>query len=256
MSTTVRQFLSNSRGLESEIPEGRSAASYERELRANRVTEIRLREALAGEEVLLEQMDKLAKQHEALSQEADHRLLNCLQMIASLLSMQSRGTRNEETQAQLAVAANRVTTIERVHRRLHSFDGVRIVAFRPYLEELCRDFSTMLSREVVLASGFDVNLPGAAGIPLGFIVNELITNAAKHGNGRITVTFESRPEKSYVLSVSNEGPALPEGFDPAASHGLGMRIITSFVERMGAELQIGRNEKNEGARFAVLFSSP
>jgi two-component system, sensor histidine kinase PdtaS len=251
---TVQPFVSGSRRPENDIPDGRFSASYEQERRAHRVTETRLREALAGEEVLLDQMDKLAKQQEALSQEADHRLLNCLQMVASLLSMQSRATQSAETKAQLAVAANRVTTIERVHKRLHSFDGIRIVAFRPYLEELCRDFSVMLGSEVVLAAGFDVNLPSGVGIPLGFIVNELITNAAKYGNGRITVTFESRPEKSYVLSVSNDGPALPQGFDPAASKGLGMRIITSFVERMGAELQIGRNEKNEGARFVVLFS--
>ena len=63
------------------------------------------------------------------------------------------------------------------------------------------------------------------GIPLGFIANELITNAAKYGTGRITVALEANPGKGYALSVANDGPALPEGFDPAAGKGLGMRII-------------------------------
>ena len=51
---------------------------------------------------------------------------------------------------------------------------------------------------------------------LGFIANELITNAAKYGKGRITVHLEQNPGKGYALSVSNDGPALPEGFDPRA----------------------------------------
>lgn len=58
----------------------------------------------------------------------------------------------------------------------------------------------------------------------------------------------------YALSVSNGGPALPEGFDPASCKGLGMRIIRFFVEQIGGELRIGRGDKNEGARITVLFS--
>jgi two-component system, sensor histidine kinase PdtaS len=68
------------------------------------------------------------------------------------------------------------------------------------------------------------------------------------------VRVEANPEKGYALSVSNDGPALPEGFDPAACKGLGMRIIRSFVERIGGELRIGRGDKDQGTRFTVLFS--
>jgi two-component system, sensor histidine kinase PdtaS len=123
-----------------------------------------------------------------------------------------------------------------LHQRLHSFDGIPAVAFKQYLEDLCRDFSTLLSSEEhpersIVVEGIEINLPTAAGIPLGFIVNELITNAAKHGKGRITVRLERNPEKGYALSVSNDGPTLPEGFDPAACKGLGMRIVRSLVER-------------------------
>jgi two-component sensor histidine kinase len=58
----------------------------------------------------------------------------------------------------------------------------------------------------------------------------------------------------YALSVANDGPALPEGFDPAAGKGLGMRIIRSLVERIGGELRIGRGDKSQGPRFTELFS--
>ena len=128
-------------------PERRTVASYERELTRHRRTEIRLREALAREEALLRQKDELIQQQTVLSKESDHRLLNGLQMIVSLLSLQSRASANAEAASQLAIAADRMATIGRVHRRLHSFDGVQTVAFKQYLEDLCRDFSTMLSSE-------------------------------------------------------------------------------------------------------------
>ena len=242
-----------------EHPESRTIASYERELTNHRDMETRLREALAREEALLRQKDELIEQQEVLSKECDHRLLNGLQMIVSLLSLQSRASTNAEAAAQLAVAAKRVATIERVHRRLHYFDGVQTVAFKQYLEDLCRDFSTMLSSEerpeqAIAVEGIEIELPTAIGIPLGFIVNELVTNAAKYGKGRITVRLERDPGKGYALSVCDDGTGVPEGFDPAACKGLGMKIIRSFVERIGGELRISRGDNDQGARFTVLFS--
>ena len=61
---------------------------------------------------------------------------------------------------------------------------------------------------VIVVEGIEIKLPTVTGIPLGFIVNELITNAAKYGKGRITVRLEPNPGKGYALSVSNDGPGL------------------------------------------------
>ena len=239
--------------------ERRTIASYERELAKYRCAEIRLRKALAREKALRLQKDELIQHQQVLGKESDHRLLNGMQMIVSLLSLQGRASANAEVASQLAVAANRVATIARVHRDLHTFDGVQTVALKQYIEDLCRDFSMMLSSEkspeqIIAVEGIEIELPSATGIPLGFIVNELITNAAKYGKGRITVRLEPTSRKGYALSVSNDGPALPEGFDPAAGKGLGMTIIRSLVERIGGELRIGRGDKNQGTRFTVLFS--
>jgi two-component sensor histidine kinase len=200
----------------------------------------------------------LIQRQDLLRKEADHRLLNGLQMVVSLLSLQSRATANAEAAAQLSIAADRVRVIARVHRRLHELDGVKSVAFRPYLEDLCRDFSTMLSSHErphqVVVEAAEINLPTDTGIPLGFIVHELMTNAAKYGSGRITVRLEPDPRRGYALAVSNDGPTLPDRFDPAACSGLGIKIVRSFVESIGGELRFGRGDDNEGARFTVLFS--
>jgi two-component sensor histidine kinase len=242
-----------------ESVERRTAASYEQELTAHRNTEIQLRDALAREETLLRQKDELIQQQELLSRESDHRVLNDLQMVVSLLSLQSRASANSEAASQLAIAANRVATIERVHRRLHNLDGVKSIEFKQYLEAFCRDFSDMLpsgerTERAIVVEGIEIKLPTTTGIPLGFIVNELITNAAKYGKGRIAVRLEPNSEKTYALSVTNEGPVLPEGFDPTACKGLGMKLIRSLVARIGGELRFGRGDENQGTRFTVLFA--
>lgn len=243
-----------------EIPQPRTVASYERELRNNRCTENRLRQALAQDEALLRHKDELIEQQQLLNKESDHRLMNGLQLVVSLLSLQSRAAANTEVAAQLAAAANRVATVKSVHWRLHHFDGVQTVAFKQYLEALCHDFSTMLSSadhpdQSIVVEGNEIALPTATAIPLGFIVNELITNAAKYGTGRITVRLEASSEKDYALSVSNDGPVLPEGFNPAACDGLGMKIIRSFICQIGGELRFGRGDCDQGTRFTVLFHS-
>ena len=96
-------------------------------------------------------------------------------------------------------------------------------------------------------------MPATTAIPLGFIANELITNAAKYGKGRIAIRLEPDPKHGYALSVSNDGPALPEGFDPGASKGLGMRIIRSFTGQIGGELRIGRGDDGRARDLPCCF---
>jgi two-component system, sensor histidine kinase PdtaS len=235
----------------------RTIENYERELVQYRSMEIRLRDALAGSEARLRQQDELIQKQELLSRESDHRLMNDLQMTISLLWLQSRASANAEAAAQLAVAANRVSMIARIHHRLHSCDGMQTIEFKKFLEDFGRDFSVMLSSDErpkqVLVEGDEIKLLAATAIPLGFIVNELITNAAKYGKGRIAISLQPNPQCGYALSVSNDGPALPVGFDPNASNGLGMRIVQSFTRQIGGELRIGRGDDGQGARFTVLL---
>lgn len=237
----------------------RTAASYEVELTEHRATEARLRAALAREQALLRQKDEVIHHREVLSLESDHRLLNGLQMIVSLLSLQSRAQTNSDAAANLFVAANRVATIARVHRRLHSIDGTDTVAFRSFLDELCGEYSSLLAAEerrnqIIVIEGDEIRLPATVAIPLSLIVNELVTNAAKHGSGAITVRLEAPPEGGHLLSVFNDGAVLPPGFDPAASAGLGMKIMLALVEQIGGTLQIGHCTQCQGTRFAVAFA--
>ncbi len=215
--------------------------------------------ALARGEKLLHQKDEAIKYQSLITKESDHRLLNAMQMVAGLLSLQSKTSSNAETAGQLLIASNRVSMIARIHRRLNSLDGVQTVAFRTFLEEYCREFSEMLSLEegakrIVVADGVEIELPAATVVPLAFIVSELLTNAVKYSKGQIAIRLEADPEKGHLLSVSNSGSALPQGFDPDGSKGLGMKIISSFVKQIDGELRFGPADGNQGVQFTVLFS--
>jgi two-component sensor histidine kinase len=218
-----------------------------------------LRQSLARETDLLHQKEALLRDQELLRQESDHRILNGLQIVISLLWLQSRGATNPDTAAQLGIAANRVATIERIHRRLHSQDGTRTVVLNQYLHDLCLDFTNLsTSREMrdldIRVEDCKIEIPTATAVSLGFIVSELLTNAVKHGDGRITVELSPAPDGGYALSVSNDGPPLPVDYDPAQSHGLGMKIIRSLVAKIGGEFRFGRSQQDQGARFTLLFT--
>jgi two-component sensor histidine kinase len=241
-----------------ESAERRTVASYERELAAHKATESELRKALARDQVLLRQKDDSIRQQKMLTEECHHRLLNNLQMIVALLSLQSQKEANAETASRLTIAADRVRAIAGLHHHLHSMDGKPTVDFKPYLDLLCRDHSTMsMSDErpdqAIAVDAIEVSLPTTIGIPLSLIVNELITNAIKHGRGRITVTL-AHSGKGHALSVSNGGSDLPEDFDPTACKGLGMTLVSSLATQIGGELRIDRGEGGDCTRFTVLFA--
>jgi two-component sensor histidine kinase len=194
---------------------------YERELENHRITESTLAKSLARESALVHQMEELIQQKDILSKECEHRLLNGLQLISSLLTVQSRATKNDEAVAQLTIAANRVAILGRVHQHLHALDGDESVQFKRYIEKLCDDVSGMASSAglpgVLTVEGVELKIPTVTAIPLAFIASELLTNSIKHAKGRISVRLEATPGTGYALSVSDDGHGLPEGFDPTAT---------------------------------------
>lgn len=232
-------------------------ALYENELEKHKATEAELRRSVLREGMLLRQKDELIQQQSVLSRETEHRLLNGLQLITSLLSLQSHATQNAEAAAQLAVASRRVAAIGRVHRHLHTLDNVKNVEFKQYLESLCSDLSGMTSSEgtenLLTVEGDVLWIPTVTGIPLAFIASELITNAIKYAKGKIAVQLESSG-KGHVVSVSDDGPGLPKEFDPTATRGLGMKIILFLVRQISGQLQIAPGNHGKGTRFTVLFS--
>lgn len=243
---------------ESPRSNGREVADNTPIWKNHEATKAELIAALAREEEALRVKNELLQRQEMLAQEFEHRLVNSLQLIVSMLSLQSRAATTVEASTQLTIAASRVAAIGRVHRRLHLLDHETSVEFKEYLKGLCDDLSGLLFQgeadRAVVVTGAEIRLPTALGIPLGFIVNELVTNSVKYANGNITVRIETAAN-SHSLSIVDEGPGLPEAFNPANGRGLGMKIVQSLVKQIGGTLQFAPGDGGRGSRFTVAFAT-
>jgi two-component sensor histidine kinase len=189
-------------------------------------------------------------QAELMDKEIDHRVMNSLQFVAGLLSMQARSPDVADATAHLQLAANRVAAVAQVHRHFYA-EGTDTTSCITFLRRLCADLQNVLGRPIEV-KGDEGNVATRWIQPIGLLVNELATNAAKHGKGQIEVIYEIG-ESEHALIVSDEGTSLPDGFDPeVATKGLGMRVVTALAKQLGGQITAGRRASG-GSCFKVSF---
>ena len=220
--------------------------------------ELRLsaRSAIAEISAAVEQKDAALRRADVLSKEVDHRVMNSLQLVSGLLNLQSRNVENSEARRELLLAAGRVEAIARVHQNIYLSDGSETSDCGGYLNRLCENLSTVLGEIENVRIGVEcveARLPSERIAPLGLIVNELVTNAAKNGADEIRVTLEQSPEGQFTLAVADNGSGLADGFDPVAVHGLGMKVVCATAKQLGGTLDFGRDDALGGARFMLRF---
>ncbi len=186
--------------------------------------------------------------------ENDHRTMNSLQFVSSLLNLQSRAVRSTEAAGQLTAAANRVTAVARVHRTFAAEPTAERLPILAHLRRLCGELADILESAVEV-DGIEASIAVDQILALGLIANELITNAKKHGAGSIRVTFTKGGPGEYELSVLDEGPGLPAGFAPdrRAPGSLGMKLVALLASQLGGRLSAGANPAGRGACFTVTF---
>lgn len=195
----------------------------------------------------------------ARASEFEHRLFNGLQMIISQLLLQCRSAEPAAAE-QLHTAADRIEAFARVHRRLHLVDHEGKVEIKQHLQDLCTDLAGLLfvdqTKQTIVIESSTCELPTKLAVPISLIVNELITNSVKHAKSNITVRFESITPVSHSISVADEGPGLPGGFDPANSKGLGMQIVVALVKEIGGELRFLTGLNGRGTMVTLTFFLP
>ena len=158
----------------------------------------------------------------------------------------------------MAIAARRVAAFGSVHCRLHLLDSQKTVEFSEYLRLLCGDLSDLLFQDAensysITAEGPLTEIATTIAIPLGFIVNELVTNAAKYAHSDIIVQIGGSPLTGYSLSVLDAGPGLPVGLDPAQCKSLGMKIVLALAKQIEGILEFVPGDNGEGTKFTVTF---
>jgi two-component sensor histidine kinase len=185
-------------------------------------------------------------EHQAmLTREMSHRVKNSLASVVGLLRVQGRNAQSEDVQNALKDAASRITTIAQVHDHLWRSTKIGFVDIADFAGELCRKLQETVSHKVICT--FDhLMISADKAIPLGLLINELVTNAAKHayagGAGLIQVAGERRGAELNV-QVSDQGIGLPNDFDidqPRAS--LGFKVINSLLVQLGGRMMLISNQ--------------
>jgi two-component sensor histidine kinase len=193
--------------------------------------------------------------------EFDHRMKNNFAIVAGLLDMQKRRATDPATVDALETAQMRVDSIARAHRHLYRGSGQPgTVEMRDYFGDLC----AALSESLFLRGGITLScdcdeaaVPRDRAVSMGLIVNELVTNAAKHAFpgrdlGTITVTFRTRPG-GWEVTVADDGVGLPEAAEPGPDHGLGSRLIEAFARQAGGTIHT--DSDRTGTRVTIELAA-
>lgn len=207
--------------------------------------------------VVMDQLELRLSAREAVAQaklmarEIDHRVMNSLQFVSGLLAMQSRQSDTASAVDQLEAAANRVAAVARVHQHFYIEEAAETVSCITFLRRLCADLSGILGRPIAV-DGAGGSVPTSQIQSIGLIVNELVTNAAKHGAGEIRVTYQTATELQEII-VCDEGEGFPVSFDPYELGGsLGMKVITTLADQLGGGVT-AKNLPTGGSCFVVAF---
>ena len=184
--------------------------------------------------------DALLRDKDLLMREVHHRVKNSLQLVRTMLALQSRGA-SDDTREQLDAAAKRIMSIAAVHQRLYEGGSVGESDASTYLAGLIDDMHGIVAHESGRAISLhcpSVTLSADMLTPLGLIVSELVTNALKYGAGTVTVRVE-RDSDVLQITVEDEG----DGFPPELQQqgGLGMRLVKALAKgSAGRAVQIDR----------------
>jgi two-component sensor histidine kinase len=189
--------------------------------------------------------------------EFDHRVKNNFTIVTGLLDMQRRRATEPATAEALGAALSRVESIGRAHRHLYRSGQPGLVEMREYLGDLCATLSDalLLRGGVVLeCNASEGALPRDRAVSIGLVINELVTNAAKHAfsgreAGTISVTFGARPG-GWKLTVSDNGSGIDAKAKPSADGGLGSRLIDAFARQAGGTISV---ESDRTGTIATLL---
>jgi chemotaxis protein methyltransferase CheR len=228
----------------------------------NKIQQILLAIEDVTERARLEREHALAHERIAmLMQELTHRVKNSLQSIAAMVMIEARIHKSGEGKAALERVSHRIDALGQLYSKLSKSDTVEAVDAGTYLDDLCRDLVASVQKEgstsIVLKTDIESELllPTDRAIPIGLIVNELVTNALKYAfphdaKGTVMVSLKRVPGE-LRLTVADDG----KGVDPRrADSGLGGRLIEGFTQQLGG--QVERESGTHGTTVRVILPSP
>ena len=202
-------------------------------------------------------INKSLIEKELLVREVHHRVKNNFQIVSSLLELQSKGIEDEKALELANEGKNRVKSMALIHQKLYQNES-GLVDFDEYIQLLVKELSSLYKSENEIETKitsknmeFDVD----TAIPLGLIINEIITNSYKYAfnnqkENSLSISINKENNGDFKLIMADNGPGLPFGFNVKKAKSLGLRLINRLVKQLHGTLNVS-NEN--GARFEIIF---
>ena len=203
----------------------------------------------------------LLQEKEALLKEVHHRVKNNLQVITSLLRLESGRSSQPDIKAVLGDMQGRIRSMASLHEALYRSGIFATVNLNSYIEQLAsQSFRAMLTdaHSIQLRLDLDpVTVSMDQATPCGLLINELISNCLKHGfpnerKGEVSITLKQLDDGQCCLCVSDTGVGLPADFEATRGNSLGLQLVASLATQLGGVLEI-KSGSGSGSAFTVIF---
>ena len=199
-----------------------------------------------------------------LLKEVHHRVKNNLQLIISLLNLQSGQRQKGDMSDLLTSTRNRVRSMAMVHENLYRPENLVHLNLTNYLKHLCASLlqsAGPVSANVRIESQVEnksISIGQNQAVPFGLLINELVTNALKYAfpeerKGLIRVTVQSPASEKVLLTVADDGVGLPAGLDPRHAEGLGLKLVCLLAKQLHGTVNFDRGQ---GTAVQILFNTP
>ncbi|MHC4322313.1 MAG: sensor histidine kinase [Planctomycetota bacterium] len=199
-------------------------------------------------------MDSL-KEKEVLLQEIHHRVKNNMQVIISLLRLQSRYLKDKDAVVKFTESQDRIRSMALIHENLYGSSNLAEIDFRKYVSDLAKSLKQSLesrSKGIDMVINTDeISLNMDTAIPCGLVINELVTNSFKHAfpderDGEITIGAIRNDTDEIVLTVADNGIGMPEEIDTSSPGTLGLELIQLLVQQqLRGKIEINRENGTE-----------
>ena len=223
------------------------AKQLEKELNERKQAEIKIKKSLQEKEILLK--------------EIHHRVKNNLQVISSLLYLQSNKAYEKETLELFNESQNRIRSMALIHEKLYQSENFYKIDFTDYITGLINDlFSSYKKKYDTIKTDIEVNnvlLSIDKAIPCGLIINELISNSLKHAfpdgeKGKIKINMTSDNQKEISLIIQDNGKGLPKTLEIEKAQTLGLRLVNTLIHQLNGTIKY---QKINGTKFLITFNS-
>jgi two-component sensor histidine kinase/DNA-binding response OmpR family regulator len=207
------------------------------------------------------QIEAALREKEALLRELFHRVKNNLQVVSSLLNLQSESLTDEQAIEMFRESRHRIHSMALIHERLYQAKDLARINIEQYVHDLASElfFAYGVSAEQI-GLVVEINTDGAImdiekAVPVGLIINELLTNALKYAfpegrAGKLTVRIEPLPGDMLKMTVADDGVGLPPGIDVNDPATLGLQLVSTLAEQLRGRLEA---RSQSGTAFSITF---